>query len=87
MFVYIGSEKESEVDKLRSILAQLDYTYEIKQCDRKGVPFSLFMYVPEIHPETGQPFLEREDEAHVFKVAYLIRFDMLLIECRHYSHV
>ena len=26
------------------------------------------LYVPELHPETGEAFCEREDEAHVLKV-------------------
>ena len=58
------------VDKLRSILAQLDYSYEIKRWDQEGVNFSQHIYVPEVHPITGQFFLEREDEAHVFKVRF-----------------
>ena len=36
--------------------------------EKKGVPFRSHVYVPEIHPLTGVPFHEREDEAHVFKV-------------------
>lgn len=64
---------ESLEDKLRSILAQLEYSYEIRQWDQREVPFSVYFYVPEVHPETGQPFLEREDEAHVFKVCVVGR--------------
>ena len=61
------------VDKLRSILAQLDYSYEIKRWDQEGVNFSQHIYVPEVHPMTGQFFLEREDEAHVFKEEIIAR--------------
>lgn len=54
---------------LRSILAQLEYSYRVGYYhDVKGVPFRTNAYVPEIHPETGCVFCEREDEAHVFKV-------------------
>ena len=67
MIIFVD-EHEGLVNKLRSILAQLEYSYEIKQWDQKGVTFSMYFYVPEVHPETGQHFLEREDEAHVFKV-------------------
>ena len=55
-------------DKMRSILAQLDFTYQIHQLESEGVPFQVHLYVPEIHPITGLPFCEHEDEAHVFKV-------------------
>ena len=34
--------------------------------------FLFYMYVPEIHPLTGEPFHEREDEAHVFKVCLFL---------------
>lgn len=53
---------------LRSILAQMEYSYEVCKWDAVGVPFRTFMYVPETHPITQEPFLEREDEGHVFKV-------------------
>jgi len=58
---------ETKVKKLRSIIAQLDYTYQINQFSLKGVPlnFNEHLDVPEIHPSG---FCEREDKAHVFKV-------------------
>ena len=34
----------------------------------EGVPFRSYLYVPEVHDITGDFFLEREDEGHVFKV-------------------
>ncbi len=55
---------------LRSIVAQLHFHHEVTEWEKKGVPFSSHMYVPEIHPLTGLPFHEREDEAHVFKVCH-----------------
>ena len=58
------------MEMLKSILAQLHYTHGIMEWERKGVPFRSCMYVPEVHPLTGTPFHEREDEAHVFKVSY-----------------
>lgn len=54
--------------KLRSILAQLEYAYEVCKWEAKGVPFRRYLYVPEVHPVTKMPFAEREDEAHVLKV-------------------
>ena len=59
---------ESLLDKLRSILAQLKYKYQIDLWHSKGVPFKDHLYVPEVHPNTGLRFCEREDDAHVLKV-------------------
>ena len=66
-------KKETPLDMLRSILAQLQYHHDIMEWENKGVPFCSRMYVPEVHPLTGNPFNEREDEAHVFKI-YIIIF-------------
>ena len=59
------------MEKLRSILSQLEYTYVIREWTDRGVPFQYHFYVPEVLPESGMPFLEREDEAHVFKVTVI----------------
>ena len=32
------------------------------------VSFRTYLHVPELHPETGMTFMEREDEGHVLKV-------------------
>ncbi len=56
---------------LRSILAQLEYRFQVRKWDASGVPFRTYFYVPEIHPITGSEFHEREDFAHVHKV-YII---------------
>lgn len=53
---------------LRSILAQMEFRYVIRQYDDGGIPFRTYLHVPEVHPETGTTFLEREDEGHVLKV-------------------
>ena len=65
--VFVGKD-ETPVEQLRSILAQLEYAYQINTWQAKGVPFKDFVYVPEIHPKTGMEFCEREDDAHVLKV-------------------
>ena len=59
---------EDDGDKLRSILAQMEYTFLINHWENRGVPFKTHLHVPEEHPITGQVFCEREDEGHVFKV-------------------
>lgn len=56
------------IDKLRSILAQLEYSYQVQHWHEQGVPFRTHMYVPEINALTGAPFHEREDDAHILKV-------------------
>ena len=53
---------------LRSILAQLEYRYQVCRWDSIGVPFRTYLYVPEIHPVTKSEFHEHEDFAHVLKV-------------------
>lgn len=59
---------ETHADKLRSILSQLEYSHQVVKYDEAGVPFRMFMYVPEVHPITGNEYHEREDDAHVLKV-------------------
>ena len=61
-------KKETTVEKLRSIMAQLEYSHQINAWHVKGVPFKYHVYVPEVHPVTGIEFCEREDEGHVLKV-------------------
>lgn len=67
MYLIIGKD-ETFVDKLRSILAQLEFSMLIKEWASMGVPFHEHLYVPEVHPITGTIFCEMEDEGHVFKV-------------------
>ena len=67
-------EDETRPQQLRSILAQLEFRFQVCQWEDNGVPFRQHIYVPEIHPITGGKFHEREDEGHVFKV----RFPILL---------
>lgn len=63
-----AGKSETKGDKLRSILAQLEYVYQIDYWESQGVPFRSHVHVPECHPITGTLFCEREDEGHVFKV-------------------
>ena len=84
--VYHGLGKtETPTEVLRSILAQLEYSYLVRDySDRQGVPFNQHLYVPETHPVSNAPFCEREDEAHVLKVCDMImRFymDVLIEHC------
>ena len=78
--LYIGKSEDIR-DMLRSILAQLHFTHQIRHWDSLGVPFKSHMHVPEIHPVTGQLFCEREDEGHVLKV----RCMSLSIHCQHFG--
>ena len=56
------------MEKLRSILSQLQYRHDVAEWEKFDVPFRSHIYVPETHPLTSMPFHEREDETHVFKV-------------------
>lgn len=64
---YTG-KTETTSDKLRSVLAQLEFSHRVRKYTEQGVPFMYFMYVPEEHPVTNCPICEREDEGHVLKV-------------------
>ena len=46
-------------------MAQLEVQYEILEWEKKGIPFCSYVYAPEVHPLTGVPFHEPEDEARV----------------------
>jgi len=72
--IYIPGKDESKVEKLQSILAQLEYKHQINLWNSKGIPFKHHLYVPEVHPVTGIQFCEREDEGHVFKVHVHLTF-------------
>ena len=80
---------ESTVEKLRSIMAQLEYTYQINTWHTKGVPFKHHVYVPEIHPSTSIEFCEREDEGHVFKVStiLLLPIGYIIFSCHYNNHL
>jgi len=49
---------ETKAEKLRSILAQLEYAHTVNLFHSKGVHFKDYLYVPEIHPITGVDFCE-----------------------------
>ena len=61
-------KKETRADKLRSIVAQMEYSYQIRKWTDSNVPFTTHLYIPETHPLTRATFHECEDEGHVFKV-------------------
>ena len=61
-------KEETQTDMLRSILAQLEFAHIIHEYDNHGVEFRSHLHVSEVHPLTGETFLEREDEGHVLKV-------------------
>lgn len=67
-FVIYTEKEETEIEMLRSILAQLEFTHVVRQYHEDGIPFRAHLYVPEKHPETKSTFMEREDEGHVLKV-------------------
>ena len=44
---------------LRSMLAQMEFCYVIRQYDHGGISFGMYLHVLEEDPETGTTFLER----------------------------
>ena len=57
----IGQE-ETTLDKLRSILGQLEYKHQVEYWEKNGVPFNLsHISVPKVHPVTNEMFCEHED--------------------------
>lgn len=75
-------QQETRVDKLRSILAQLEFAYVVSDFDQRGVLFRTHLHVPEVHPITGHSWYEREDPAHVLKVHVHVQSCMCI-----YSHL
>ena len=68
MLCLVDCYPETPTESLRSILAQLEYAYVVREYVKQGVQFDQHLYVPEMHPVTKAPFCEREDETHVLKV-------------------
>ena len=67
---------------LWSILAQMEYSYQICKWKDAEILFHINMYVPEEHPLTGSEFHERGDFAHVLKVLLLlIKISLLPVSC------
>ena len=82
--LHSAGKEETKVEKLRSIIAQLEYTYQINTWHAKGIPFKHHVYVPEVHPITGYKFCEREYEGHIFKVN---RFSAKKLLVKHYMQL
>ena len=55
-------------NKLRSIVAQMEYSHQIYKWTNNHMPFTTHLYVPETHPLTWAICHEREDEGHLFNV-------------------
>lgn len=70
----MAGKKETRADKLRSIVAQMEYSHHIRKWTANNVPFTRHLYVPEVHPLTSATFHEREGEGHVFKVLYCMGY-------------
>ena len=63
LLFYVNVDKtETLTEMLCAILALREFTYIVIEWRRKGVPFRDHLYVPEVHPDTGVEFCERDDE-------------------------
>lgn len=78
LFIIPLGQKEETCDKLKSILSQLEYSYQVCLWDQKGVPFKKHFYVPEAHPLTQLELHERENDT---------RSQGTCILCMMYSHM
>lgn len=58
---------ESCNDKLRSVVATYQFRHEVQYWKDNGVDFSLYLYVPEVDPITGDTHHERADHNHLLK--------------------
>ena len=56
------------IEKLRSVLAQLELKFQINFWEGERVPFKTYQHVPEKHPITGKLFCKREVEGHVLTI-------------------
>ena len=65
-FFIFSDEEEVDVDKLQSILAQLEFQYSVESWEEE-FHFS-HLHISEVHPMTNILFCEREDEGHVVKI-------------------
>ena len=65
--------------KMRSIIAQMEYTYQIRTWQSKGVPFNIYMYIPENHPDTNATLCEQEDAVHLLNVKVTIGVSTITI--------
>ena len=84
LYVHVDETIKTEcfTSKLRSIIGQLKYSYEICRWDGElGVPFRTHFYVPEKHLFTQMDYHEREDEGHVFKVSLHILHKGIKMKC------
>ena len=58
---------ETEITTMRSLVATLYFRHDVATWKRKGVDFSLYMYIPEVDPTTGKVHHKREDHCHILK--------------------
>ena len=67
------------MEKLCTILAQLEYIHLVNLLHSKGAHFKDHLYVSEVHPITDVEFCEQGDEGHIFKVCLHENIGCLLI--------
>jgi len=58
---------ESVLDKLRSVVAMYQFRCDVQHWKDQGIDFSLYAYVPEVDPITGDIHHERADHNHLLK--------------------
>ena len=64
---FVRNTPESFLHCLRSLVGTYIFRHAVKEYQKIGVDFSLYLYVPEIDPITKDVRHDRSDHNHVFK--------------------
>lgn len=68
-YTFRRNTPESVLDMLRSIYATCVFQASIKYWKEQDIDFSLYLYIPEVDPVTGNIRHDRGDHNHVFRRA------------------
>ena len=66
-YPFCSNVPEGYLDQLRSIVAIYRFRHRVEKYQDNAIDFSIYMYVPELDPTTGDIFHEREDHCHILK--------------------
>ena len=66
-YTFVRNTPESFLHCLRSLVGTFLFRHAVKEYQKIGVDFSLYLYVPEIDPITKDVRHDRSDHNHVYK--------------------
>lgn len=64
---FVRNTPESFLHCLRSLVGTFFFRHAVKEYQKIGVDFSLYLYIPEIDPITKDVRHDRSDHNHVYK--------------------